>query len=335
MAHQPFHSISRVNNMDALRYLLAFGVILAHINEMAGMHCWWPYHSSASVGGFFALSGFLLFNSFQRRPTWRDYLGRRARRILPPYILVVVLTAIGMAGVSSLMASEYFASTGFWKYLAANLSFLNFLHPDLPGVFKGEAVNGALWTMKGEWICYLSIPLIFPIIKRCDRWGWVPLVVLILLSLIGFNVFHELHSDVLAKQFGGLIVYFYCGALFNYFMPWIMRHKWPMLLLALLLIYLGPILSEEIYHRILRAPAITLLVLWLSIVGSWGHHISRHDNVSYDMYLYHMPIIKLAVYFGLTTILSPWLTVAALTFTTWLVALLSWNLIGRRFQAKA
>ena len=333
MTNGPFHSINRVNNMDAMRYLLAFGVILAHINEMAGFHCPWPYHSDVSVGGFFALSGFLLFSSFQRRPIWKDYFGRRFRRIMPPYILVVILTALGMVGVSTLSVADYFTDAGFWEYLVANLSFMNFLHPDLPGVFNGEAVNGALWTMKGEWACYLSIPFIFPLIKRLGHRGWLLLLGLIILSLLGFNLFHNLHCDVLAKQFGGLIVYFYCGALFNYFMPWIMKHKWPLLMAALLTIYLLPILSDELYYRVLRAPAVTVLVLLLSTVGNWGYRIARHDNVSYDMYLYHLPIVKLAVYFGLTTLLPPWITVALLTLFTWLVALMSWNLIGRRFQA--
>lgn len=81
-------------------------------------------------------------------------------------MLIVVACAAGLVFASDLTPAQYFTDSGLIKYLAANLSFLNFLHPTLPGVFQGQefvnpAVNGSLWTMKIEWALYLSVPLIY------------------------------------------------------------------------------------------------------------------------------------------------------------------------------
>ena len=75
------------------------------------------------------------------------------------------------------------------------------------------------------------------------------------------------------------------------------------------------------------------MVIWLSMVGRWGHFLSRHDNVSYDVYLYHFPVIQLGVYFGIRN-LDPLLGVAIAAVVTLLLSFASWNFIGHRFINK-
>ena len=123
--------------MDAVRYVLAFSVVVAHFNYLCGFDIPWPVSSSTGVGGFFALSGFLIYRNFEQRPIIRHYVLSRTLRILPPYVLIVVLCAFLLAPFSTLPAREYFLDPGWWKYLASNLLFLNFLAPDIPGVFSG------------------------------------------------------------------------------------------------------------------------------------------------------------------------------------------------------
>ena len=113
--------------MDLVRYYLALSVLIAHFNYLTGFDIPWPTSSFTGVGGFFALSGFLVFGSFLKKRSVKIYLERRARRILPPYFFIVLLCAIGLVAVSDLSFSDYFQSEQWRKYMLANLSFLNFI----------------------------------------------------------------------------------------------------------------------------------------------------------------------------------------------------------------
>lgn len=168
---------ARYVNMGAVRYILAVSVIIYHVGGLMGFEVSWPIPSYIAVGAFFALSGFLVFGSFLHSHSLKSFLERRARRIMPPYISVVLFCAVALVGVSTFPAIRYFTSPDWWRYLVANLSFMNFLAPTLPGVFDGyehPAVNGSLWTMKVEWMLYLSVPVVAWLLARFrSRPVWV------------------------------------------------------------------------------------------------------------------------------------------------------------------
>jgi peptidoglycan/LPS O-acetylase OafA/YrhL len=123
-----------------------------------------------AVKALFVISGLLIYRSYSRSSSLASYLEKRVRRIYPAYFTIVVFAAIALWPLSTLPCSLYFAA-GFWKYLGANLLFLNFLAPSLPGVFASNsmpAVNGALWTLKIEVAFYLFVPVMHYL---CSRYG--------------------------------------------------------------------------------------------------------------------------------------------------------------------
>lgn len=63
-------------------------------------------------------------------------------------------------------ARDYFTGVGFWKYIFWNTLMLNFMCPILPGVFNGNPVNGALWTIKVEIGFYLILPVLISVLDR-------------------------------------------------------------------------------------------------------------------------------------------------------------------------
>ncbi|MBD5408152.1 MAG: acyltransferase [Treponema sp.] len=122
-----------------------------------------------AVDVFFILSGFWVTLSYLKSSSAKGYALKRIRWIFPQYAATVVLCAVLLASFSSLELRAYFSSSGFWKYLAANLCTLNFLHPSLPGVFGDVAVNGSLWTIKIELAFYVLLPAVIFFAHAVER----------------------------------------------------------------------------------------------------------------------------------------------------------------------
>lgn len=335
---------SRYYNMDVVRYVLAISIIVSHVDILMGYDVWWPVSPYTCVSAFFALSGFLIYPSYLKHKTLKSYVAARARRILPSYMFIVVACAIGLAAVSTLPARDYFASSGLWAYLAANLSFLNFLHPSLPGVFDNPefampAVNGALWTMKVEWALYLTFPITaWGLLKMKNRGRMTLLLIILAASILyrlGFIYMYE-HTgkaiyDILGRQFFGQLAFFYAGVILYFKKDWLVNNRWWVIGGVIALLLAEPYIP---YGRPLLSPlTISTAVVWLSIIGEWGRSLSRHDNVSYDIYLFHFPIIQLAVQGGLKE--WPWWgSFLLITAVTAILAVIEWNVIGKPFYRR-
>lgn len=301
-------------NMDLVRYLLALAVIVAHVNELAGFDVPFFLSSFEAVGGFFALSGFLMYPNYMRHGSLSGYTRQRARRILPPYIFIIVLAAVALSAVSTLKPGEYFSSGGFWGYLAANITFLNWLHPDLPGVFDEAAyttpaVNGSLWTMKVEWCLYFSVPVFVWLLGRIRRLRphWLALTVVVFSIAYRYGLYEAYQStgreifQILGRQIFGQLAYFYCGMLICFFKDFFMRHIAVMLLAGVGLIAIGGWIEQwsAAAAFIINPPAISVLVLALSLLPYDIKTLRHKGNVSYEMYLFHYPIIQTGIWLGI------------------------------------
>ena len=297
-------------NMDLVRYLLSLGVVFAHLG-LAGHKVPFPISSFESVGGFFALSGFLMYPNYIRHNSFKKYTLQRCRRILPPYTFIIILCAVGFAGITSLSLTEYFTSPTFWKYLIANLSFLNWLQPSLPGVFEGAqytmpAVNGSLWTMKVEWSLYFSVPLFVLIVRKLPRIDktWAA-VVTIILSIAYRYFFEYLHATtgreiyhILSYQIFGQLAYFYCGMLICFFKDKFVRHLPGATIIGLVLYFCG--LYIPVTGNATSPFAISILVMVLSLIPRDLGFLRHRNNISYEIYLFHWPIIQLSIYLGIS-----------------------------------
>lgn len=130
------------------------------------------FSAGVAVDSFFVISGFLIFMSYERSNSLKDYFAKRFRRIYPAYLTVIVICAILGLFFSSHSSLHQYYSIDWLKYFLSNLSFMNFLQPTLPGVFEENhmpLVNGSLWTIKAEVMFYLAVPLIFFFLSRYNR----------------------------------------------------------------------------------------------------------------------------------------------------------------------
>jgi len=86
----------RNNNFDMLRFLLSSIVFLFHAYVLSGEQAlkflsrW--LSAEMAVHAFFVVSGFLILMSYEHSTDLKGYFEKRARRIYPAYVAVVLLS---------------------------------------------------------------------------------------------------------------------------------------------------------------------------------------------------------------------------------------------------
>jgi peptidoglycan/LPS O-acetylase OafA/YrhL len=140
-----------------------------------GPGLWGVPFARVGLDVFFAISGYLVTGSWERTPWLPTYLRKRALRILPGLVACVALTAFVLGPlVSRLPPERYFADWHTYKYLA-NIALWQRLY--LPGVFEGlhysGVVNGSLWSLLPEALCYASVPVIALLPLHARLWTLV------------------------------------------------------------------------------------------------------------------------------------------------------------------
>lgn len=340
------HKIDRNNNMGLVRYILALGVMISHFNLLCGGDIVWIVDSYDAVSGFFTLSGFLLIYPILRGKSLRQYLVDRAWRLLPSYLFVVTVFAVGLSTVSSLPPAEYFASAEFWKYLGVNLLSLNFLQPVLPGVFEGlpiEAVNGSLWTIKIEWQLSLTMPFIILFIKYC-RFNFRRAVIAILIvSLIYrtylwymFDITGKEIYEILARQLIGQLVFFYSGIFIYTYYERLRRNLLKTIIIAsAILIALRLIPYMHACQEYIYPFALSVAVIAFSLIPKdLGKMIDGGNNISYEIYLCHFPVMQLLAWWRTEEKIGMWATFACALALTVAAAVITYLCVGNLYMKR-
>ena len=318
------------NNFDGLRLLSALAVVVGHAYVLTGFarapRVWdIPIHT-LGVCVFFAISGYLVTGSWQNHPSVLRYLTARVRRIFPGLIVVVILSTFILGPLAStLRPGEYFAKGETWSYL---LNVTLFASYDLPGVFEtnlhSSAVNGSLWTLGLEFLCYFVVLAVGIALRRMPSAGFL------LFGLVsGFASFLPRESALGSwlGPIGELFVFFAVGALLRLRIPasaYSLRR-------AALVAVVWTLLS-------LALPALVMPLAWLALpycvvaVGTAStpvlRDVSRMGDASYGTYLWGYPIQQL--------ILALWgplpfaANLAIVVTITLSLAFASWHLVEKR-----
>lgn len=332
----------RDNCFDFLRFIFAFNVVLGHLVTIALVPEFEPYRhvfdTGLSVTGFFVISGFLIAQSYERSSTIKSYFLKRAKRLLPAYLFVVIGCAIGLVWLSTFSASKYYGAAEWWKYLGANISFLNFLQPWLPGVFDNpvindNSVNPALWTLKIEVGFYLILPILMIWLHKVKR-PWLVLLIIYLLAIIyrnGLLIIGEAtgnENDIfLARQLPGFMSYFAVGMAGYWYKELFLRRKHYIILPAVLLF----VIEYYFGYEIMLPLAWSIIVLWCAYSLSALNHFAKYGDISYGIYIYHGPIIKILLTLGCFSALGTWCASLVYIISVLVIGLLSWHLLENQF----
>lgn len=326
----------RDNNLDLLRLTFSFAVVYFHFFVLTNASVRSiPYSVDTAVQGFFCISGYLIFASYDKSSDISTYLLKRARRIYPAYCFVVVGAALGFYFVSGLHFTDYFGAD-WLKYVSANLLFLNFLAPTLPGVFSGNpmpAVNGSLWTIKVEVAFYLSVPILVALSRRVGPLrAMITLYLASYLYFVGFKLLaketgHGFYEE-LAKQLPGQMRYFVVGGLCYFYRNRLQRYLGLLGIVAILLMVFSDCENSWLLKPVILGAAVFGIAFGPPLVN-----VSRWGDISYGAYLLHFPLIQLAVALQLFGIGST-AALCSTLFAVTICAYVCWHMVEKPFLQK-
>lgn len=292
------------NRFDLVRLLFASLVFLYHAFVLSSAQPGGAVEgglavlAELSIQGFFIVSGALVFGSYERSKTLANYVEKRVRRLYPAYMVVILVPAAiacALAFQADLSVADVF------RYIGANLIFLNFLEPNLPGMFEGQRfteVNGALWTLKIEVMFYMALPLIAWVLARLGKYWWVGIAILIVSAFAWIELmmaFDSPHSAALARQLPGQMMYFAAGIALWKLWP-IMRAQaiWFGVIgaIALSLSLLVP------GFEALRVLGLAGLIAGLAFGPGPALNVAAYGDISYGIYIVHFPIVQMLVSIG-------------------------------------
>ncbi len=324
-----------------LRFVFAFTVLLVHAHVLTGR----PELAALSrflsadfaVKAFFVVSGFLVLMSLENSASVSDYFSKRARRIYPAYFTVVTLCALGGALLTEATLAEYLPDAA--RYLAANLVFLNFLAPELPGVFRGNAfaaVNGALWTLKIEVMFYLSLPIIAFL---CVRLGKLQVLGAAYVLSVAYAVTmahlaeqtgRALYLE-LGRQLPGQLSYFVAGAVCYWYVDWVRARGWWLGAAGLILLLVP---MSGAVRAAIEPAALAVLVASAAVGIRYLGNFGRHGDLSYGAYIIHFPVIQTLASFGVFDA-NPYLALALVIVIVLAAAFASWHWVEKPFLKKS
>lgn len=338
---------------DFLRVFLALAIVAVHtfsLTSSAWMINDTPFWFTRLlfVPMFFALSGFLITGSGMRL-SLKNFLLNRGMRIVPALAVDIALCALILGPIVTTVAlSEYFTSKEFYTYF---LNIVGWVHYKLPGVFEyypNSKVNGSLWTVPYEILCYIFISGLM-ITKSLHR----PLNVLIV-TLVYFGIGAVLSTGLIIDSAPGAvrnalrILFLSEGSrIITAFLIGIMifqlRHKIPyskaLFAACVLLCFIAPVFMEKkilmgFAYRPIFLIAICYMTVFLGLTAIAIPKFFKGGDYSYGIYLYHYPMIHIInisgiVALGFNPLVETLLTYVLAVILVIGVAYISWHYIEK------
>lgn len=345
-ARTHFQAEWQVNNFDLVRLFAALQVAVVH-----GVLYLWPAGAGSllaqsglslfpGVPIFFVVSGVLVSRSYEHARSVREYYRNRCLRIFPALwvCLPVSLGLLCTVGLRSLRV----ASTGQWLlWWAAQMSLFQSYWPAFLWSWGGAGLNPSLWTIPVELEFYLALPLLYRLMRCGGRWGQLALSALMVLSYgVEVALVHETTSPSGAQYAAvrmtiapylwmflvGVLVQRNWRALRTWFVD---RVHWWLLGYLLLCVFAKVVnvrRGGDDINPLFMLPLAGLVVAAAMSARGWADKLLRHCDVSYGLYIYHMPVVGVLSAMALRSVgVAVGLSVA--------IAILSWLGVEKPFLA--
>jgi peptidoglycan/LPS O-acetylase OafA/YrhL len=322
----------QINNLTALRWLAALLVLYGHSYVLLGLPKpifleWVPILGQIGVYIFFAISGYLVSQSWCQDPHVFRFLQRRALRIFPGLVVCTLLSVFVLGPIfTTLDLTTYFANQhtlGYFSNIALYITY------HLPGVFANNllphAVNGSLWSLPVEFAMYLLLAVLG--LCRFKKWGMALVVILFMAANIYWAfklpdqvVFYR--TDLRQLAFCG--VYFFVGVALHQFN----LQKWFSLSNVCIALVVWLSFSDNLNHFIVASWFFLPFVV-MAFGLSRQALLSRLTPIdySYGIYIYAFPVQQVVASYWPNMPLGSYLLVVG--FVTLLLAAASWHWVEK------
>jgi len=295
---------------------------------------WFP-----GVPIFFVISGFLISRSFENQPVIGDYARKRFLRIYPA-LWACFLSTIVMVAVLAPTTLTTANRKELVAWMAAHVSFFQFYNPSFLRDFGIGVVNGSLWTIPVELQFYAAVPVVYFLSGGPRRLTNSKLLVLITIFLVVNQValsFRSAHPDELWCK---LLM----ASMFPYFWLFLLgviaQRNWRHLQGLFQDKFLVWMILYAVGNQILGGagftvgtnhptPILAFVLAGLTLSAAYSYRgfaekVLRGHDISYGLYIYHMPVINAFVELRFTASMLYALVAFQLTLV---LAVLSWGLI--------
>lgn len=345
------------NNFDLIRLLLAIAVLFSHsfaiyygmegiarepllIITLGQMTL-----GAVAVNCFFIISGFLILNSFLHSSSVKSYLRKRVLRICPGFIVAFLLSVFFFALLGTIHYQKTISNwTAYFQALPIKrlvYEFILFKQPGyslcFPNMPLPNVINGSLWTIQYELICYMALPVlgIAGALKR--KWmGFAMLLLFYLLMLLqdltSFFVF-ETHPGMRYLNLNNvprLFTYFFSGMC-----VYLYRTAIPRNIVLVFFSVAALALSSRIAHafNLIFPIAGTYLLFYIAYSRKIRlYDFANRGDLSYGVYLYAWPIQELVLYYLHSSISLYQFFFISLLITLLTAYFWSWKCIEKPFM---
>ena len=324
------------NSLDALRLGAAMLVLYSHQHAVMGLpepsFFGWNTWGGAGVSIFFVLSGYLVWTSWLRDPRVIPFLVRRSLRIFPALWVVILLSVLVLGPWASVLDTQrYFGHPQTWRYLVNMVLLVVY---GLPGVFPTNAmpgiVNGSLWSLPVEFICYLVLAAAGWCLVRTRASTGLVLVGLWWLAVAVASLGTRIWGPAYLMH-GEMVVFFAAGVLYGQ-----MRHapfdrlQWVLVVVGLAaFVGLGGRGPERVGMLLLALALVHGAAVWAGGSGLGA----RLGDLSYGVYIYAFPVQQALAHWGQGKNQTFAGMLGLSSVLTLLMAFLSWHGIEKRALA--
>lgn len=294
-------------------------------------------HCSNGVAVFFAMSGFLIMESYKKSRSGREYFIKRVARIIPAYYFVLIFGIVVWDIILGKMPQDSLCHLGWLRYFL----FLNMFIPSNDYYVWNDLWG--LWTMSCFMFYYLMVPVIYRFVKNYRQ----ALCFVLFTVVVGYVTKAVIYRLLVSASIPNAEFFAGDGVLFNMISFSFGTCAWYAFsegkqknYLALVIVALAGFLliQEETYNRIIWS-LLTVAIILSSTGFEFGGKLTSLNRLfavlgkySFTAYLVHMPILELLEEFSDRVLYLSFLPYTILSVA--LTVLFAW-LVGTFIEAPA